>query len=103
MAAMYALFNDPLRDEEAIPLSGFHEFVDLGGGLVALKTWDGKFVRQEPNQRGVFTNVDKPNGPEECETFGGGVGVGVKTSWPRPKAVPPDKIYSYFCCQLPNC
>lgn len=96
---MYALFKDPIKDRKAIDHSGFAAFVELGNGYVALKTYDGKFVSQIPNEYGRFENkaMDTP-GP--YETFGGGVGVGIKTAWTRPNDG--DEILNYFCCQLPN-
>lgn len=96
---MYGLAADPIADKTVLPGSVFTEFQDLGGGLVALKRPNGTYVSQVPNQFGVFeerTDV----GP--YETFGGGVGVGVKTSWTRPHELPPDQILSYFAIQLPN-
>lgn len=94
---MYALTGDPIERDHVIDNSGFTEFVDLGGGIVALKTWDGKYVSQEPNAWGVFRNVEVI-GP--YEKFGGGAGIGVKTAWTRPDKA--DQVLSYFCVQLPN-
>jgi hypothetical protein len=96
----WALFHDPLSwfGNEPIANSQFQSFDDKGDGLVGLKRADGSYVSQNPNQYGVFSSAP------ECkayETFGGGAGVGVKTSWTRPEQG--DKIFSYFCCQLPNC
>jgi len=96
---MFGLSIDPLTDETVLTGSVFKEFVDVGDGCVALKRADGTFVSQVPNVYGRFEHRDQA-GP--YETFGGGPGVGVKTSWTRPHELPPDKIFSYFCVQLPN-
>jgi hypothetical protein len=97
--AYYALFNDPMHDEAPIPNSAFSEFEDKGDGVVALKNGDAGYVSQNPNKRGEFSYAPEA---KAYEMFGGGAGVGIKTSWTRPQADPPDKIFSYFCLQLPN-
>jgi hypothetical protein len=97
---MFGLSYDPIALDSVIPGSVFKEFVDLGDGCVALKRADGKLISQVPNEQGKFEYRD--GDPGAYETFGGGVGVGIKTSWTRPHELPPDKIYSYFAVQLPN-
>ena len=96
---MYALAADPLLTPTVFDDSVFEEFVELGGGFVALKTADGRFVSQVPNAYGRFERRDSAGA---YETFGGGAGIGIKTTWTRPYADPPDKIFGYFCVQLPN-
>lgn len=92
---MYALMNDPLKDERAIDNSGFVEFVSVSTG-VALKTHDGRWVSQVPNQRGRFENKHMDH-PGPYETFGK-AGL-VLTSWNQPGHGP---IYSYVYVDLPN-
>jgi hypothetical protein len=96
---MFALVADPLLTPTVFDGSQFAEFVELGDGLVALKTAAGKYVSQVPNEYGRFETRDAAGA---YETFGGGVGIGVKTSWTRPYETPPDKMFGYFCIQLPN-
>jgi hypothetical protein len=98
---MYALTSDPLETTGVCVCEGsqFAEFVDLKNGLVALKTKGGKYVSQVPNTYGAFELRDTVSG---YETFGGGTGIGIKTTWTRPTFDPPDQIFSYFCIQLPN-
>lgn len=96
---MFALAADPILTPTVFEGSLFEEFVDLGAGFVALKRSDGKFVSQVPNEYGRFEVRDSAGA---YETFGGGTGIGVKTSWTRPHHDPPDKIFGYFCVQLPN-
>lgn len=93
---MYGLFNDPLKEEKAIDFSGFVEFVTLAHGFVALRTHDGQYVSQVPNQRGRFENKRMDHaGP--YETFGR---IGnIITSWNQPGHGP---IYSYVLAELPN-
>lgn len=99
MGSMYALTRDPIAEPTVLLGSVFTAFVDLGNGLVALQRADGSFVSQVPNAYGLF-ETRPAAGP--YETFGGGPGLGIKTSWTRPHEVPPDQIFSYFCVQLPN-
>jgi len=96
----YALYHDPFSflEHAPIPNSIFQSFEDKGDGQVALKRSDGTYVSQNPNE---YASFSKATEAKAYEIFGGGVGVGVKTSWTRPDAG--DKIFSYFCVQLPNC
>jgi hypothetical protein len=95
---MFALFNDPLKNPGEAPManSGFVKFVPTDSGFTAFETWDHKFVSQVPGQYGKFENVAAIN---VYEQFGGGIGVGLKTTWTRPNV---DPVFSYFCCELPN-
>jgi len=95
----YALFRDPFLEHMCFQNSFFEEFVDTDDGYVALKTKDGKFVSQEPNQYGFF-NLAPSIGA--YEKFGGGSGIGSKTTWTRPSVSPPDKMFTYYCQQIPN-
>lgn len=93
---MYALFND-LGDQKAIDNSGFVEFVKTPEGFTALRTWDGRFVSQVPNQKGRFENVPgEPHALEQRSKFGHYGNV--ITSWVQPGS---GVVYNYVCFELP--
>jgi len=95
---MYGLFRDPLLEHAPIANSLFVEFVTVGDGLVALKTADGQYISQEPNQHSHFNLAPEA---KAYETFAGPAGPGLLTVWTRPAEE--DACYTYVCRQLPNC
>jgi len=91
----YALFFDPLHDDEPINGSGFQAIVTNSDGTVSFQTNGSQYLSQEPGQKGVF-HLAGAIGP--YEKFGQ---VGnIVTSWTRPASG--DPIYSYVLGRLPN-
>lgn len=91
----YALYFDPLTDFEPIAGSAFDVIESLGDGLVALKTADGQYLSQNPNERGSFALSAER---KAYETFG--LQGSIVTSWTRPEHG--DALYSYVIARVPN-
>jgi hypothetical protein len=91
----YGLYFDPLDDLEPIAGSAFSEIVTNADDTVSFKTQSGKYLSQEPLQRGVFHLAD---GIGLYEKFG--LSGNVAYAWTRPEQG--DPIYAYVVARVPN-